>query len=263
MVPDVSDRDRFGLGKTALVIAHPGHELCIYQWCRILAPVVYVITDGSGKFTAPRIASTKRVLNEIGASPGSVYGRVSDRVLYDRILTQDVGFFEDLAREIAGGLVKNGIECVLGDPTEFYETAHDVCRMIIDAAARIAWHRWGRVILNLDFPIYAIGRQLAGDSEALTRRLTLSDEELRQKLGAARSYQGIASEPLAQLATRQPELFRVERLRSISAGSYRRPPEKPGYEMDGERGVELGYFKEVIRFETHVRPIAEALEGLS
>ena len=259
----MSDRDRFGLGKTALVIAHPGHELCIYQWCRILAPVFYVITDGSGKFAASRIASTTRIRHEIGASPGSVYGRVPDMVLYDRMLTRDVGFFEDLAREIAVEPVRDGIECVLGDSTEFYETAHDVCRMIIDAAARIACRRSGRVLLNLDFPIYAIGEQPASDSEALTRRLTLSDEELRQKLDTARSYQEIAPEPLVQLATRRPELFRVERLRSISPDGCRRPPEKPGYEIAGERGVELGYFNEVIRFETHVRPIAEVLEALT
>jgi len=251
------------LGKTALVVAHPGHELCIYQWCRVLAPIFYVITDGSGKLAASRIASTTRILHEIGASPGSVYGRVPDMVLYDRMLTRDVGFFEDLAREIAAGLVYDGIECVLGDSIEFYETAHDVCRMIIDAAARIARRRSGRAILNLDFPIYAIGEHLAGDSEVQARCLTLSDEELRRKIDTALSYQEIAPEPLVQLATRQPELFRVERLRPISSDGFRRPPKKSPYEVAGERGVELGYFKDVIRFETHVRPIAEALEALT
>ena len=259
----VRNRRLLGLGKAALVIAHPGHELCIYQSCRLLAPVFYVITDGSGKSSPPRIGSTTCLRQAIGAAPGSVYGRIPDTGLYDRMLMRDVGFFADMAREIAVGLVRDGIECVLGDSLEFADTAHDVCRLIINAAVRVASQRSGRSVLNLDFPIYTMAESPPDGSAATTRCLTLSDDELREKLHTARNYREIASEPLVQLAIRQPELVRIERLRSVSAQGVRRPPDRPGYELAGERGVAQGYFTDVIRFETHVLPIARALEALA
>jgi carbonic anhydrase/acetyltransferase-like protein (isoleucine patch superfamily) len=35
----------FGDGKAAPVVAHPGHELCVYGWLEQARPLVFVLTD--------------------------------------------------------------------------------------------------------------------------------------------------------------------------------------------------------------------------
>ena len=40
--------------KTALMVAHPGHELRVWHWLEIECPRVVVVTDGSGRSGASR-----------------------------------------------------------------------------------------------------------------------------------------------------------------------------------------------------------------
>src|SRR5687768_4588026 len=65
--------------KTALVMAHPGHELRVYQWLRLTRPLCFVLTDGSGGSGKSRLHSTTRLLEQNGARRGSIYGRLTDR----------------------------------------------------------------------------------------------------------------------------------------------------------------------------------------
>jgi hypothetical protein len=49
-------------GESALIIAHPGHEIRVHGWLERAKPVVYVLTDGSGRSGQSRLASTARLL---------------------------------------------------------------------------------------------------------------------------------------------------------------------------------------------------------
>src|SRR5215470_17021527 len=62
-------------GPAALVISHPGHELRLFGWLRLAKPSVFILTDGSGRSDASRIASTSRILASAGANPGGIFGR--------------------------------------------------------------------------------------------------------------------------------------------------------------------------------------------
>src|SRR5262245_62950864 len=83
-------------GRSALVIAHPGHELRVHGWLEQTRPLVFVLTDGSGGAGRPRIDSTARVLERVGAKPGAIFGRFADRELYAAILAGDHDVFTAL-----------------------------------------------------------------------------------------------------------------------------------------------------------------------
>src|SRR5436309_1960907 len=72
--------------QTALLIAHPGHELRIHGWLERARPLTFVLTDGSGSDGRPRLQSTADVLARVGARPGGVFGRLSDSAFYQALL---------------------------------------------------------------------------------------------------------------------------------------------------------------------------------
>jgi len=53
----------------ALIIAHPGHELRVHHWLEKTRPLVFVLTDGSGRTAQSRLHSTTRILERAGATP--------------------------------------------------------------------------------------------------------------------------------------------------------------------------------------------------
>jgi hypothetical protein len=70
---------------SALVVAHPGHELRVFGWVEATRPRVYVLTDGSGRGGRSRLPATTRILAETGAVPAGIYGRLTDHDAYDAI----------------------------------------------------------------------------------------------------------------------------------------------------------------------------------
>src|SRR4051794_37292284 len=88
-------------GKCALLVAHPGHEIHVHGWLETTRPIVYVLTDGSGRSGRSRLKSTTRLLAAAGARPGVIYGRFADRALYEAVLRRDTALFRELAAELA------------------------------------------------------------------------------------------------------------------------------------------------------------------
>lgn len=127
--------------KAALVIAHPGHELRVYRWVEKAHPVVFVLTDGSGRSEKSRLQSTTRLLEQVDARACGIYGRFSDLELYQTILAQDLDSFTRLVEELADALAGEEVEHTVGDAIEGYNPAHDICRLIINAAAEILRRR--------------------------------------------------------------------------------------------------------------------------
>jgi len=141
------------VGSSALVVAHPGHELRVYGWLAQARPVVFVLTDGSGAARESRLASTASVLRKAGARQGSIFGRFPDRTVYEAILAHDFGLFASLADELAAQFVELGVDRVVADAVEDYNPVHDVCRFVVDVAVTIAAALRDRTILNYDFTL--------------------------------------------------------------------------------------------------------------
>jgi len=244
-----------GFCRCALIIAHPGHELHVFGWLAAAKPTVYVLTDGSGRTGVSRLDSTTRLLANVGARPGRLYGGYLDRAIYDAILRCDVEFFRQRARELAEALTSEGCEFVLSDAADGTILTHDVWHAVGRAAIGAAEERLRRVIPRFEFAVEG-----PGDAPALAgaRRLLLDDQTLRRKLTAARDYRELKREVEELIERYGEEAFRTETLRPT--GQATNGPHLPKrYELHGEALAAAGIYPAAVRYEEHVMPILDEL----
>lgn len=246
-------------GRAALVIAHPGHELRVYGWMNIACPRVFVLTDGSGRYGPSRLQATTNILAQGGIEPGEIYGRFTDVEFYRAIVGRDFDLFLDLTRTLAGALVSREVDYVVSDAIEGYNPAHDVCRLIVDAAAEIASRSANRAIASYDT---LLARGNYSQAPGADVRIELDDELLARKLQAVREYSELAAEVDRILKSEGKDCLRTECLRQVRRSelnvSFLTQP--PYYEQYGEKQVTAGYYSEVLRYRDHVHPLAEALK---
>jgi hypothetical protein len=251
--------------RAALVVAHPGHELRVHGWSERARPLVCVLTDGSGAGSRSRLEGTTALLARLGATPGPIYGRLTDRELYAALLGGDHDRLTALAGELAAALREAGIEVVAGDAAEGFNPGHDLCRLLINAAlARLA-AAGGPAIENLEFPLDAAPNPPLRNAKGGGYRLVLDDAALARKLAAARAYAGLEPEVARALDRHGAEAFRIERLQPVRYGLDLAPrlPDPPPYERYGEERVAAGRYAEVLRFRRHLAPAAERLRAFA
>lgn len=247
------------------MIAHPGHELRVHHWLEVAAPRVFVLTDGSGHAGISRLGSTTRLLERAGATPGSIYGRFSDRELYRALLASDWPLFAALADELAAALDAAGIAEVAGDAVEGFNPSHDVCRLLLNAALLRLAAATGRRPGNFEIPLESSPEECPAEDLAASIRLRLDGAALERKLAAAAGYPEMAGEVERALARHGRAPFAVECLRPVRyaleiGGRFAHPPY---YETYGERQVAAGHYRDVIRFREHLAPLAAALGAWS
>lgn len=244
---------------TALVVAHPGHELRVFGWARDHHALVYVLTDGSGRSGVSRLSSTTSLLNSLGCEHSEIFGTVSDREIYRAIREHDSAFFLELLDVLSASFRSHNIELVGGDATEWFNPAHDVCRMLINAATEVTQMASGREIANYEFCLteWEQGTQETHDGRCW--HLKLDDAALRAKLDAANAYVELRDEVERAIAGRGAEHFRTECLRRVTE---MRPtvPKKPFYETWGEKRVAEGEYASVIRYQEHILPLQQAID---
>ncbi|HEV7920752.1 MAG TPA: hypothetical protein VGR02_08170 [Thermoanaerobaculia bacterium] len=228
--------------RSALFVAHPGHELRLHHWLEVERPIVYVLTDGSGHGERSRTDESRELLARCGATAGPIFGRFTDRELYAMLLRGEVAPIADTVRELARELSEHGVQTVAGDAWELYNPAHDLCRVMLDLAAG-------------SIPNYevAIVREAPGGDVTLT----LDDEALARKLAAARAYQSMRAEAEGVLEREGVQAFRVETLRR--ATRPRAPELVADYELFGADRVAAGHYGTVIRYREHFAPFVAQL----
>ncbi len=249
--------------RPVLVLAHPGHELFLSAWIRQARPNVCVFTDGSGRLSDPRIETTHAILESIGAEPGPIFGRFSDKQLYQAILQGRLDLFRSLARDMADFLIENETALVVADGYERQFLAHDVCRLVAGSAVSMAEESLGRGIEQAGYPLYGYRGSRPDPADDPWLRFQLNDEELDWKLRSARSFPDpcLQQEIDELIETRGLNRFRSEVIFRVSRlhGFDDAEEIKPLYELHGEKLVEEGEYPQVVRYREHVQPIAEAL----
>ncbi|HEX8493132.1 MAG TPA: hypothetical protein VF658_09850 [Pyrinomonadaceae bacterium] len=249
------------LTRAALVVAHPGHELLVHGWLEITRPRVFVFTDGSARSTQSRLDSTSKILDQTGARRGSIYGRLSDASAYSAIINHEFELFKRLARELAEALIEERVSTVAGDAIEGYNPMHDVCRLLINTAVRIASHATCQPIKNLAFSLFnkpiACSQTLCADCVSLQ----LDEAAFKRKMAAAEGYNEMKDEVYAAIDRASLDAFRTERLHPVDTddGKSLWEKEQPFYERYGEKRVAAGHYQQVLRYKEHLAPLAEAL----
>jgi len=247
--------------RAALVVAHPGHELMVYGWLEKARPRVFVLTDGSGRSNQSRLGSTSRIISQVGAPPGVIYGRLTDQMAYAAILNHEFELFIDLARELSAGFVAEQIDFVAGDAIEGYNPMHDVCRLIINAAVKVASRARARQIANFAFSLVNQSDPRPEPPPANEIWLQLDDSDLARKMSAAQGYGELAGEVSGALERTPVNAFRMERLTPVEADAAAHccDAAPPFYEQYGEKQVAAGHYQQVLRYAEHIAPLAEAL----
>ena len=221
-------------GQAALVIGHPGHELRVHYWLEVARPIVFVMTDGSGHGTTGRLRSTESVVHAAGATPGPVFGPLTDRQVYETLVRVDVGKWLALAEELVHHLRDSAIDYVMSDAAEGFKPTHDLCRYVSDAAIARAARQSGRVISTFEFDLDAAPDAQTEAGGAPSIQLALDDEALARKTAAALGYVEMRNEAEAMLARFGKRAFAVETFRPAQSGAalWEGDP-APGYERQG------------------------------
>ena len=252
-----------GSAPAALVVAHPGHELRVYHWMERMRPLVCVLTDGSGAGGRPRIASTVEVLRRAGADAGPIFGRFSDRAMYDVVLDGDLDAVVALVRELERLLLGRAITVVAGDAMEGYNPTHDLCRLIVDCACARVSRRRARVIDNLEFSLLADPRESSRSDHEETVTVTLDDAALERKVLAANGYAELRGEIDQAVGAFGRDAFRREHLGRASGAHPDWVKQPPLYEGYGEKRAAQGVYPRVLRYRQHLLPIEHALAELA
>lgn len=230
----------------------------VYHWIETHRPIYCCLTDGSGGAAASRLSSTSRLLDDVGAPVGPIFGRYTDKEIYRLLLDGRVEVFVALARELADALERSDVRCVAGDAVEGFNPAHDVCRLIVDGAVAIVQRTTGRDVRNYEFLLH--GSPESPRPESLILRL--DELSLERKLAAARRYVEMRAEVEAAIGRHGRQAFATECLlpAATTLHASRFEHEAPYYERYGEQRVSEGRYADVVRYRAHVRPVAIAIE---
>lgn len=242
--------------RTALLVAHPGHELRVWHWVERTRPLVCVLTDGSGSHGVSRLAATHRLLARAGAPLGPIQAPFTDRAFYEALLAGDHTPFLALADRLGDALATARTTLLASDAIEGTNPAHDVCRLLADAAAQAAARRSGgppprRFDFLLDGPPEP-------EPPPGSLRCVLAGEALARKRDAVRDYPELAADVAYQLARDGVAAHLAECLRPVPPGPAVLPAEVL-YEAYGAVRVANGAYARVLRQDEHVRPLAAAL----
>jgi hypothetical protein len=262
MTAQASTTPPAGTRESAIVVAHPGHELRVFHWMEESRPLYCCITEGSGGSASSRLASTSAILQAVGAVPGPVYGRYPDKAIYRLLLDGAVDVFVQLAKELADCFEKYDVVQVAGDAVEGFNPAHDVCRFVIDGAVDMVRLRTGRILRNHDFALDSPPEACPEPLRSAATRVDLDEEALERKIAAALSYHELGEEVRLALGRFGRQAFAVEYLRPsatrLMIEQFDR--ELPAYERYGKMRVDEGRYDEVIRYREHVLPVRHAIE---
>ena len=251
------------MSTSAIIVAHPGHELRVFHWMEQARPLYCCLTEGSGGTASSRLPSTDVVLDLVGARPGPLYGRYTDKQIYRLLLDGRVDVFVDLADELADVFVTAGVDAVVGDAVEGFSPSHDVCRFIVDGAVALASRRSRRRIDNRDFVLEAGPDACPEASRETATWLRLDEAALDRKIDAALRYDELRPEVDAALIRFGRAAFAVECLRPVTTAPVSDAAEGtfPSYEHYGAERVRDGRYAEIIRYRQHVLPVRTAIDA--
>jgi len=241
--------------RAALVVTHPGHELFVHAWMEMARPIVFVFTDGTSP-GGPCLPATAEVIERAGARLGPVFGRWTEAGLRLAILKGDHQRFVAMAAELADDLVREDIDCVVGDGAEGLDLAHDVCRLVIDAAVAHASRQRPR-LKNYELLLSAPTVASASHQPQRSLRLELDTEAWARKYNATFAY----PEPTSDIAYAVDhfglESLQTECLRPAIPWRMMQPHFTPSYRYESgrsDRGLPAP-----ILFRDRLLPLAESL----
>ena len=251
--------------KPLLLVAHPGHELRVFQWVQQARPQVVVLTRGDGSIGQPRREDSRRMLNQWGLDVRSEWlAPVSDSVVYQALLGTGSSPFGEWLDGLTRAALEAGIDTVVADEAEGYNPSHDLCRVLANrlvSRLRAA----GREVRNLEIPLVGHPCDPAREDQ-IEIEVRLTEAELRQKLEQVLDYARrcspvLLAEVQTMFDTFGTQAFARECLYPAARTPYEEgvlPGDMPHFERVGEERQAAGIYKDVIRARHLLRMVTAA-----
>jgi len=250
---------------SALVIAHPAHELRVLGWMGRARPLVSVLTSGSRSGDGRRrLERTAELVAAAGARRGALFGAVLDRDLYHAVMSAETDRFELWIETLARDFVRHKVELVVADGWQGYSAAHDLTHLMARLAAVRAARLLGRPVRVVEYVVapLALTPLCAEPKRAFDIRLDAA--EMAAKAAAVIDYPDIAEETAEIGLLEGEERAALERFFvPAPLGVLLRPREQLAhYERIGEQRVADGVYGAVLR-EAHLAAVIRALIAMS
>ena len=200
----------FPVEQTALVVAHPGHELRVWCWLEQVRPLTIIVTDGSGQSEQSRVVFSRRLVQAAGARESTTFGVASDLAIYTAVLAGNHDFFRKLVDDIASELIRHRIRCVVGDAAEGRIMAHDLLREVRREAVHLAERSLAWPITQYEYALDSHPASHPPLAAHRIKKLHLSERDLVRKLSIARGYTAIESIVDADIRAYGTQAFSVE-----------------------------------------------------
>jgi hypothetical protein len=234
--------------RPVLIVAHPGHELRLFDWMERERPLVFILSDGSGGAQSSRLGYSASAIRAAGATLIEGSAQRSDREWYAAILAGDIAAFTETADTITAAALAINVPLVVSDAADGYNPLHDLCQAIGSAVV-------ARIARDSTPPRFLVSpaTQSAMGNEAIAWKL--EDEAVRRKRLAMSAYTPLTEE-IARLLVEEPNALSTERL-LVTTFDW---PENwtPGWEAFGRKRVNEGRFAVHITYRDHVLPIAKS-----
>ena len=243
----------------ALVVAHPGHELHLLGRLMGRRAVVHVVASGSRSGDSlDRLEASRALLMSLGCVPGSTFGEILDRELYQSVMTGDAGLLDDLVKRLRDDFVRQRPALVVSDAWQLYNCAHDLTHLATCLAVAEAELIAGRSIPHLTYDVVADSRLIMTQPAVEVRALT--DAQVAFKLSVASRIPDLKADVdreielrgLASLAT-EPLFMPLEPDVMLS-----RPNAPPLYEVFGRQRVAAGLYQSVLTW-AHVEAVGHEM----
>lgn len=240
--------------KPLLLIAHPGHELRVFQWVQQARPEVVMLTSGDGSIGQPRLDDSRRLLVAWGLDVRDDWLKpVSDAVVYQALLGTGASPFQAWLDDLTEAALEAGIDTVVADEAEGYNPSHDLCRVLANRlVSRL--REAGRSVRNLEIPLVGHPCDPAREGQ-VEIDVRLTEAELQEKLAQVLDYARRCSPVLlgevqTMFDTFGTQAFGRECLYPAARTPYedgRLPDTMPHFERVGEERKAAGIYKDVIR----------------
>jgi hypothetical protein len=246
--------------ETALVVAHPGHELRLTAWIAETRPWLFILTKGARSgHTEDRIETSLALAPQLGARPGRLFGVAFDVDVYAQILGGDTAYFDALTDSLRDALIAAAVTRVVTDGWQNYNPAHDLTHLIARVAAAEAAVACGQEIEVLDYPV-VLGSMAGSAPGPEVWRAVLTPEAAAEKIALAAIYPGLTPDVAGLHGAAGRRAFDTESLHSPRALAelVPLPGQPPWYERHGEARVRAGVYERALRWE-HMAPVVSAL----
>jgi len=235
-------------GRPLLIHGHPGHELRLFRWMEEHKPILFLMTDGSGRCGA-RTDYSRACAQRAGATASGIFGLASDRCWYDAILSGDLSLFRTVVDAVVEIGAAQTSPLLVSDAVDGYNPMHDLCEATV--AAAVAKLR----LMGLP-ATHLVARAVPGSGGRCVVDAPVEGGHLRRKLAAIAAYAPLAEE-VARVLGEEPEALHRERL---FQPSFEWPDVwTPEWERIGAERVAASKYARPIEYVRHVRPIARAL----